>query len=201
MIEPKSFAGNRQQFTCFIWFEKPDDAEQWGIYHLDHRDSGLLNQSNAGAIRKALEPFGEDQVQFQEFSHWAVGWINAVAIRVFKPGSDELTDAFQELQKLVEQLEDYPILDEQDYSEREYEATLENIRFIGEFCRRVRPDAGDDWPHRVYEWLSENDPDALENTDDQGGGWDEERVGQALAALGFVLLSADRVPEGGSRAS
>ena len=46
-------------------------------------------------------------------------------IRVYRDG--EITDAFKTYHELSEQLADYPILDEEDYSEREYEATLENI--------------------------------------------------------------------------
>ena len=42
-------------------------------------------------------------------------------------GTVQITDAFKTYHDLMEQMDGYPILDEEDYSNREYEATLENI--------------------------------------------------------------------------
>ena len=60
---------------------------------------------------------------------------------------------------LMEQLDDYPILDEEDYSNREYEATLENI---SDAAWRVKHeyDLPDGWECDVYSWLSDNRPSA-----------------------------------------
>ena len=186
MLDPHAFAGNWRRFDSFIWYEQPEDAELWGIYHTHHRDSGLLEQSNAAALRTALSRFDQTLVMFERFTHWAVGWIDAAVVRVFHPGSGKPSEAFEVLAKLVEQMGDYPILDESDYSEREYAATLENIRFIGEICCKVSPGLPEDWPSQVYRWLDENDPASLENTDDQGGAWDERKVGRAFRALGYL---------------
>lgn len=50
-------AGNWQRFSSFIWWRERDiaDADQWGIIYTHNRDSGLLDQSNAEFIRKAME--------------------------------------------------------------------------------------------------------------------------------------------------
>jgi hypothetical protein len=56
---------------------------------------------------------------------WAVDWIEGFAIRAYRNG--QITDAFTIHHDLSEQLAGYPILDDEDYSRREYETTLENI--------------------------------------------------------------------------
>lgn len=163
-------AGNWHDFESFCWFERPDDADEFCVYHLNHRDSGLLDQSNANAIRKALEAF-EDDVRFETFSHWAVGWIDAVAVRVE-------TRAYRTLCEIIDRLSEYPILDETEYSEREYEATLENIKdsfyhVSGEVDRDKLPD---DWTCSAFSWFSDHDQNAVENSDDQGGYPDRDQL-------------------------
>ena len=88
----------------------------------------MLDQSNADAIAEAMEPFteGDDpDVVMESHDHWAVGHVDGFSIRVYRNG--EITEAFKTYHDLMEQMDGYPILDEEDYSNREYEATLENI--------------------------------------------------------------------------
>ena len=60
----------------------------------------------------------------------------------------------------------------------------ENIFSLDDF------DLPDQWEPDVYGWLSENDPGAVENTDDQGGYPDEEQLRAAFHALGFDQTAA-----------
>ncbi len=145
----------------------------------------MLDQSNAAFIAKALEPFteGDDpDVVFESHAHWAVGFIAGFSIRVFRDG--EITEAFKTYHELAQRMDDYPILDESDYSERELEATLENIddaawRLKNEF------DLPEGWEGEVYSWLSDNDSSEVENRDDCGGYPSEEALRAAFAALGY----------------
>jgi hypothetical protein len=41
------------------------------------------------------------------------------------------------------------------------------------------------WESEIYSWLSDNDPNQLENRDDQGGWPDEEALRTAFKALGY----------------
>jgi len=169
MKETKPKAGNWCEFESFCWFERPDDADKFCIYHLNHRDSDLLEQSNADAIRKALEQFGDD-VRLETFSHWAVGWIDAVAVRVSGPDSKE-TEAYRTLCEIIDRLAEYPVLDETDYSEREHEATLKNIK---DSFYQVNEEVDseklpEDWTCSALSWFWDNDQSAVENTDDRGG--------------------------------
>ena len=79
--------------------------------------AGLLDQSNADAIAEAMEPFtdGDDpDVVMESHCHWAVGHVDGFSIRVYRDG--EITEAFKAYHDLMEQLDGYPILDEEDYS-------------------------------------------------------------------------------------
>lgn len=180
-------AGNWKNFTCFVWFRDDDitDADNWSVIYTHNRDSRLLDQSNAAVIAKAMEPFteGDDpDVVFESHHHWAVGHVDGFSVRVFKNG--DITEAFKAYHKLAERMADYPILDESDYSERELDATYENIpeaawKLKNEF------DLNEHWVGEVYEWLSEHRDNALESRDDQGGWPDEDDLEAAFEALGY----------------
>lgn len=182
-------AGNWLKFDPFCWHTRPDDAEQWCLIYTSNRDSGLLDQSNAAAIEKMLEPF-EDDVISQRHNHWAVGYVDGYAIRVF--GQDgKVTDAFAKWQEILESLENYPILDDEDHSEREYEATLQNIKEAGR--QFVTDDAPEDWAYQVLTWFDENDQRAVECRDDQGGYPTDQQMKDALHDLGW--LDDEYIPE------
>jgi len=184
-------AGNWQRFTCFVWFRDSEitDADQWAVIYTHHRDSGLLDQSNAAVIRRSLVPFteGDDpDVVFESHSHWAVGHIDGFSVRVFRDGT--ITDAFRTYHELAVRIDDYPILDESDYSERELEATFANIT---DAAWRLKNDfeLPEDWESDVFSWLSDHNDRALENTDDQGGYPDEDALRDAFEALGFAAAA------------
>lgn len=179
-------AGNWKRFECFIWYrDEIEDADNWAIIYTHHRDSGLLDQSNAQVIAETMEPFtdGDDpDVVMESHNHWAVAHIDGFSIRVFKDG--EITPAFRKYHELAEAMDCYPILDEEDYSRREYEATIENL---ADCAWRLKDeyDLPDDWRYEVYGWLSDNDCSEIENTDDQGGYPSEEALQTAFEALGY----------------
>ena len=184
----KEAANNWSSFDSFIWFRASDleDAENWSVVYSHHRDSGLLDQSNASVIEKALEPFTEGNdpdVVFESHSHWAVGHVDGASLRVFDQHGN-ITEAFRVYFELLEQQEAYPVLDESDYSQREYDETLSNIvdaawRLKREFM------LPEDWVAQVYSWLSDNDSSEIENRDDQGGYPSEESLRAAFKALNF----------------
>lgn len=183
----KDAAGNWQRFQCFVWYRdreltKPED---WALIYTHNRDSGLLDQSNAAVINKAMLRFskGNDpDVVFESHNHWAVGYVDGFSIRVFNRG--RITKAFRTYHELAERMDEYPILDESDYSERELNATYENV---GEAAWRLKQEFSlpDDWQSDVYSWLSDHRDRALENRDDQGGYPDEDDLEAAFEALGY----------------
>jgi hypothetical protein len=184
----KKAAGNWQSFQSFIWFRdrELDDADQWAVIYTHHRDSTLLDQSNSGVITEALAPFAEGDdpdLVFESHNHWAVGHVDGFSVRVFDQ-QGEITEAFRAYHELAERMSDYPVLNESDYSEREFNATLENITDAAWRLKRqfVLPE---DWESQVYSWLSDNDSSEIESKDDAGGYPSEESLRAAFEALGF----------------
>ena len=113
-----------------------------------------------------------------------MGHLDGFSIRVFDKGG-EITGAFTVFCRIKEKLEDYPILNESDYSEREYAATLENYRSE---MWRMRKELPEGWQSDVYSWFSDNSQDKfIENRDDQGGSWAlKDKITEALQALGLL---------------
>ena len=185
----KEAAGNWAHWNSFAWFrdsdlEKPED---WFIYYGHHRDSTLLDRSNSIQIGKALKPFidaetDDPDVIGEDHSHFLVGWIRGWSVLVYRDG--KITEAFKVLHGLLERLSIYPILCEHHYSEMELEATWKNIPLA---AGSVKGDyeLPDDWADHVYEWLSDNRCNALENVSDQGGWPDEDDFRAAFDALGY----------------
>lgn len=183
-------AGNWMRKDGFAWYPRPEGAEQFYWHDYRTRDSGLMEQSNAAAIEDAMRPFEGRDVLFVGAGHWLCGWTDALAIRVFD-AEGVITEAFRTFFGLMERLEHHALLDESDYCDREYEATLENIKWEGE--RLVRADAPEGWEKQVFSWLWENDPQAVYNQDDQGGYPNEKQLRACLKALD--LLAPDEEEE------
>lgn len=96
-----------------------------------HRDSDVIERSNWEVISKDMtERFGDD-VHIHGASHWAVGWIDQLAVRVYlypHPYVGRVVSpAFQAIVEWQEKLEEYPLADESAYSEMEYEEALETL--------------------------------------------------------------------------
>ena len=109
--------------------------------------------------------------------------VHAVSIRVFGPDA-EVTPAFQALYRLREKLEAYPVLDEVDYSNREYEATLDNYRAEME---PLREPLSEGWESEVHAWFGQHGQDChTENRDDRGGHAPKTAIVAALYDLGLL---------------
>ncbi len=179
-------AGNWKSWTCFVWDREREigDLENWSIVYTHNRDSGLLDQSNAEVIAKTMKPFaaGNDpDVVFESHSHWAVGHVDGFSIRVFRDG--EITEAIRTYHGLSEQVAGYSNLDESDYSEREHEATLDNLTDAASQLKSLY-ELPDGWESEVYSWLSDKRPGIVENRDDRGGYPSEGDLREAFDALG-----------------
>ena len=180
-------AGNWRKFQGFAWFGQPPDPENWAVFYTRHRDSGLMDVSNHVAIAKALDRFDDGEnptVLWQDHAQWACGWVTAAVIRVYKRNGQGVTKAFQVWCDLQQCLEDDHILDETDYSNRQYESAIASIRQQG--VHLVVENPPKDWPNRVYDWLSDNNDREVENRDDRGAYPSRGAVAKALAALGLL---------------
>ena len=83
------------------------------------RDSEALEESNFRSVQRALEklpPF-DDEYSRQSIreGHWAVGWVEWIAIHQDDAEALKLCDGIKA------KLEDYPVVDEEDFSNPEHE--------------------------------------------------------------------------------
>ena len=83
-----------------------------------HRDSPILDNVNFDA---ALELLGGESktVLIEHASHWAVGWVESILINPVDKDSVAVGEDIEE------RLANYPVLDEQELSRREWEAMTE----------------------------------------------------------------------------
>jgi hypothetical protein len=95
--------------------------ETWGGYYVflgRYQDSDCLANSN---FECALEKIGgkseENGVYVVREGHWTCGWVEWIAIH------QDNYEALRIADKVIEKLEDYPVLDEYDLSNRETEMT------------------------------------------------------------------------------
>lgn len=111
----------------------------WPGYYVflgQHRDSDALTRSNFAEALDALggENAGETVLVVHE-SHWAVGWVEWIAIHQDDGKALALAD------EMHERLEDYPVLNEEAFSDLEYSEACEywermRIRERAEVCKR-----------------------------------------------------------------
>jgi len=80
-------------------------------------------KSNWKVIETELEKVDPDNYQVHNFGHWACGWFE---ILIVKPGSV----ASKALVNFCNQLEDYPILDEDMHSEMEHSSACETWHWL-----------------------------------------------------------------------
>lgn len=93
--------------------EIPD--AKWHVVLTRNRDSDILTESN---WETALDELGgeseENGVEVFHFGHWACGWWEALCVAKESP-------KFSEAEKIVERLDVYPVLNEDDFYNREME--------------------------------------------------------------------------------
>ena len=102
---------NLEKWTLPDSYAGPEYPEYF-VFLGRHRDSDLLTESN---FEKGLEKIGgesETVLVIRDY-HWAVGWIENIYIHESDENALKLAD------EISKGLKDYPVVDEDDWSERE----------------------------------------------------------------------------------
>lgn len=110
----------------------------WNGYYVApvsrHRDSDILTESNWKAQWKDLSPLradvDSDDIQSPKIvleSHWAVGWVEWVAIH------ESNSEALRVADELAASLESYPVLDDESHSRMELDLYAKSWKTYG--CR------------------------------------------------------------------
>ena len=90
-----------------------DDRQDWLVLGLIRtRDSGPLDESNFASALRILGDESET-LEVHRFGHWGPGWFEIILLHPSRQGEGE---------EIERRLENYPVLDDDDFSEREYEA-------------------------------------------------------------------------------
>ena len=92
-----------------------------------HRDSTIMEKSNWEVLKKRIdfEKEGQEYAYEWEASHCFVGWVRYLMIKTYAP--DEVLNAFM---KSMDDLESYPILDEEHYSNMRMEELSEYLHAL-----------------------------------------------------------------------
>lgn len=124
------------------------DRQNWYVLPLiATRDTcNPLELSNWDVAQKILDDAGAEY-EIHRFGHWGPGWFEIILVH---------PDSVHAAQDIADRLEDYPCLDESDWSDREAEAAAEDWENYGRSdfereCRRLveswDSDNGDDSPY------------------------------------------------------
>ena len=150
------------------------------------RDSGILEVSNNNALMRHLssDESLENDWTITHSSHWGPGWVDHLSFKAIDESGGP-TRIFRVITAWFNALSDYPVADESDYSEREYEALLDNIDMMGQ--PMVGDSPPENWASQCCVWFWDNDPGAVENNDDQGGCPSEEQMKTCLEALSLYV--------------
>ena len=89
----------------------PED--KWHVVLTQSRDSEILTQSNWAV---ALEELGgeSEHVEIHRFGHWACGWWEALCVA-------KDSEAWETAKEIHDSLSDYPVLNDEHFSEMETE--------------------------------------------------------------------------------
>jgi hypothetical protein len=96
-----------------------EDRSIWGMAYSHNRDSDLAEESNWDSMIKLMTRHNSRSIQIILCNHWACGWIEYMLINT------NHKKAMYRLYGILGRLEDYPILDDEDLSNREWEQAQE----------------------------------------------------------------------------
>ena len=112
----KQLVENFTKQTHFAYFGDLE-APPWGQLGFagQHRDSDALDTSNHEVIRDSLMALDEEAFRVEGSSHWAVGWVDVIRVDTSN------LEAVAAVASWRDALEDYPVADEEHFSNTEHE--------------------------------------------------------------------------------
>lgn len=107
----KDVVKNPSGWDSFANYIGPTEFGEFDCLLTQNRDSDVLQRSNFKSALKKLGGEG-DNVEIHRFGHWACGWWEVLAV---KRGTPQHAIALQ----IEEKMEDYPVVDDEDFSREE----------------------------------------------------------------------------------
>lgn len=174
----------------FAYFGDNDEMfVTWGFFGPSiHRDSDNIDKSNYEVVLEELEKRFPNDYEIIHSSHWAVGWASQIAIRVLDK-NDEPTEVYEYMLDVFNSLQEYPILDEWDHSEKEHSDALDTIDWLSpafEFkwndkFYAVKENLPEDTTSQIFSYLF--DTYSFSSSDD----YSERDILEAYVALGYAV--------------
>lgn len=160
--------------------KKPEDFGYWGEEemfvtwgfsgHDQSAMSKIFEQANFKAISEDLISKYPDDFRIERYRHWACSWVERLVCRILVDENkglvqSNITEAFARAIDYHIQLDDYPIFDENLYSEMQAMAIIECISDLPEYLANMINQDDAFWVDKIIHCLSENlnvyiDPDA-----------------------------------------
>lgn len=183
-------ADNWRRFPSFALSDPPEGV--WACVYTHNRDSDRLERSNAEVYERELRPFMESEDSFdvrpEHHKHFAVGWVDGFLIRVYDDAG-QVTEAFKAYHRLKMRENDYPILDEERYSQMEAEELAEDFaEVVKSVARRYFVEVADDTMiERVDEWVRASEWHGVYHEE----GWKRKELAaiEALETLGYTWVA------------
>ena len=178
----ESMANNHKLFKSFSWTDRPSEGV-WCLHYTHTRDSDRVERSNGEAIAIEMLKESSDDVSLEHHTHFAVGWVDGVAVKVY--GDDgKITEAFGKLHELLERIEDYPILDENAHAALESEELAEEFsEVIKDVGRRFEEQITEEVVNKVDSWIQVNKAEVFY---EERYSVKEKAVEEALVAIGLT---------------
>ena len=97
-----------------------EDQQDWYVVPVSRtRDSGPFEESNFAAATEMLGDEHENVMEIHRFGHWGPGWFEIIIVN---PENKKVMEAAMEIES---SLANYPLLDDMDYSQREWDEMVE----------------------------------------------------------------------------
>lgn len=155
-------AGNWKHFQSFGWQHAYDgeliEPERYVIWNIENRDSNILEQSNSAAIQEIMKWYlVHGFAHIERHYHWACGWTEAIVMPVYTLKGYISQTFWYFIDHVLARLENCPILDENDYSERELQQQYDNaMDAIHWYERDYDKDFSESEKNEIYYVLSED---------------------------------------------
>lgn len=160
-----------EKFGPEDWHEDSTNPNQWWVNHTSHWACGWADQIMVKILIK-VPPVDEDS---DTPDYWTEQELEEYFVE------DNITDIFKECIEMLQYVEEqYPVLDDSKLSEMEYEGTLKNMHneWPSWATRYHEEDA------EVFSWLWQH---SIYAGGDDSDWYNEEEIGVACIALGFIL--------------
>lgn len=179
----KEIAGNWKRERDFSWFGQPDVdfIDDVGLITVLNRDSDLIQRSNYCIIKGKVEDHvgaledGQD-IEIHTFNHWAVGWVESFAVRVYRYGV--ITEAFKKMFELMKEIKEERYLCYDTYREM---LNGELVRYIHSLAHRYNQN-DPNFGANIHEHLVEKYDDYFEKAEEGYFPTDE----QILEAYNYI---------------